>query len=55
MSSQRGGRPVTNATHSPASAAACSAARLRADTEPSLRRSVPSRSVATILMPAITE
>src|SRR5690606_33854219 len=45
--SQRGGRAVTKTTSTPASSAARSADRVPAETLPSERRSVPSRSVAT--------
>src|SRR5674536_21736 len=44
---QRGGRPVTNTSTAPASSTNASAARVRSETVPSERTSVPSRSVAT--------
>jgi hypothetical protein len=43
---ERGGRPVTSTTRIPACSAAAKAAPVRADRVPSLRSSVPSRSVA---------
>src|SRR4051794_10434090 len=43
---QRGGRPVTMTSPIPADSAASTAARVRSDTVPSERSSVPSRSVA---------
>ena len=43
---QRGGRPVTKTTRTPASIAAASASTTRTDTDPSWFTMVPSRSVA---------
>src|SRR5436305_8373513 len=45
--SQRGGRPVTITTIAPAASAAVNASRVRVEIVPSLRTTVPSRSVAT--------
>ena len=49
---QRGGRPVTSATTMPASSAARSAAQVRREMVPSVRTSVPSRSVRQPAAPA---
>ena len=43
---QRGGRPVTSASTMPAASAARIASQVRRETVPSVRISVPSRSVA---------
>src|SRR4051794_19102508 len=45
--SHRGGRPVTMTTIAPVASTATNASRVRAEMVPSLRTTVPSRSVAT--------